>query len=74
MKNIYIPSKVSTLCEDLFNSCENLTKVEFHADSNLQTIESDVFSYSNIEEIIFPARLRELKKGRCSNYYFTFER
>lgn len=62
IEKIYIPSKVSTLCEDLFNSCENLTKVEFHADSYLQTIESDAFSYSNIEEIIFPARLRELKK------------
>ncbi|KAK8842998.1 hypothetical protein M9Y10_025185 [Tritrichomonas musculus] len=65
IETIFIPSKVTKICENAFYDCRNLTKVEIPTNSNLQTIGSNAFSGSKIEEIYFPASLRELKEEWC---------
>ena len=49
IEEIFIPSKVSKICENAFYNCENLRKVLISPNSNLETIKSCTFSYTNIK-------------------------
>ena len=54
----------------VFANCINLKKVDIPANSNLQTIESNAFSYSNIESIVIPSKVSKISDSlfaSCSN-------
>ena len=65
IEEIFIPPKVTKICKSAFDFCHFLTKVNIPRNSNLQTIETLAFLYIN--EIYFPAKLKELEDGWCRN-------
>ena len=58
IKEIFIPSKVSKICEYAFSKCKNLTKVEIPADSILETI--DAFEKVNIKEFFIASKVSKI--------------
>ena len=66
IEKIFIPSKVSKICEGAFSNCKKLIKVDIPTNSNLQLIESNAFTGTNLTEIYFPDNLKELKNEWCS--------
>ncbi|KAK8852946.1 hypothetical protein M9Y10_017942 [Tritrichomonas musculus] len=62
LKEIFIPSSVTKICENAFSFCRSLKKVSIPTNSNLKTIEKYSFSHLNIEEISIPASVTEICK------------
>ena len=60
IEEISIPSNIKIISSNAFERCNNLTKVKFQPNSNLQTIESKAFSYSNINEIFIPSKVSKI--------------
>ena len=46
---------------------ENIKSIKFSENSAIETFYGTAFGYSEIEEIYFPASLKELKEGWCSD-------
>ena len=67
IEEISIPSSVTKICENAFNNCFNLIKVEIPTNSNLQTIEKGSFSGSKIEEISIPPSVTKICEYAFSN-------
>ena len=60
IETIFIPTKVTKICENAFYYCSNLTNVEIPTNSNLQIIESRAFKWSNIETIFIPSKVTKI--------------
>ena len=60
IKEISIPLNIKVISSFAFDNCKNLTKVEISPNSNLQTIESNAFSYSTIKEIFIPPKVSKI--------------
>ena len=63
IREILIPSNIKIISSYAFDNCNNLEKVEFQENSNLQVIEEHAFAGSCIDKIYFPTNLNELKEG-----------
>lgn len=61
-----MPLTVTKICKGAFDYCRNLLKVVIPTNSILQTIESNAFRSSHIDEIYFPDSLVELNEGWCN--------
>ncbi|KAK8892239.1 hypothetical protein M9Y10_029462 [Tritrichomonas musculus] len=66
IEKVTFPSSVIEIGEFAFFNCFNLVQIEFAGDSKLETIESNAFFNSSIEELNFPASLSVLKNGWCN--------
>ena len=66
VKQIQIPSSVTTIGEGAFSYCGQLEVIEIPDDSKLQTIDRKAFSHSQIKSIRIPSGLIVLKKGWCN--------
>ena len=60
IKEISIPSNIKIISSYAFDRHKNITKVDISPNSNLQTIESDAFSFSTIEEIFIHFLILEI--------------
>ena len=65
IKEISIPSNIKIISSYAFESCSNLTKVEFETNFNLQIIESYSFNSTNIKEIFIPSKVSKI----CENAF-----
>ena len=63
IEEIEIPSFIKIIGSYSFNKCDKLKSITFESNSNLEVIEEDAFSYSSIESISIPPRVKSIKKN-----------
>lgn len=70
LEEIFIPSHVKKIGDHAFCYCENLKRVEFNENSNLESIGRLSFAHSLIENFVVPpkvTRIGELAFSMCSH-------
>ena len=60
IQEISIPSNIKKISSYAFDNCQKLIKVYISPNSNLQTIESNAFQYSNIKQIFIPSKVSKI--------------
>lgn len=65
INNIFVPKKVTQICEGCFYNCFSLNSIEFASDSELEVIEKYSFHFIPIESITIPAKVKKLEEGWC---------
>ena len=58
-----VPSSVTNICDNCFFCCSKLKDVSFHEDSELRTIEKEIFSGSSIDRFEIPSKIYNLDSG-----------
>lgn len=61
IKTISFPSQVKRIGEYSFHKCQNLAKVDFQSDSNLEIVESCAFHESKFQNIYIPQHVKKIE-------------
>lgn len=67
IQNATIPSFVKFISPNIFTDCKYLETINFSEDSQLKSIEKDVFSCQSLQTLTIPPSVEFIEEGWCAN-------